>query len=139
MLVLAGTGWFFLPTFAATPLGPPTWGNPDQAWSKRRPVTEADRALIASYRSGQKRSSFTTNFADDAAFQGQWEAKADDRSDLASCREPSNVVEGGQLTLKTLVATKCHSKFSTGSMWSKFRQKYGFFEASMKIANAGDQ
>ncbi|MEW6436883.1 MAG: glycoside hydrolase family 16 protein [Pseudomonadota bacterium] len=37
--------------------------------------------------------------------------------------------------MRTLAATNCRAKWSTGSMISKLRQRYGFFEASMKIAN----
>ncbi|WP_183572610.1 hypothetical protein HDF18_05125 [Mucilaginibacter sp. X5P1] len=36
-------------TKAVTLLGPPTWGNPNQPWGTRRPVTAADRALIARF------------------------------------------------------------------------------------------
>jgi hypothetical protein len=114
-----------------------SWGNPDQPWGVRRPVTAADRALIASYRSGQKHPAYSTNFADDADFNQKWAAQTDERTDLASCREPASVTAGPtQLRLRTLAAPACHSKFSTGSIWSKFKQRYGFFEASIRIADS---
>jgi hypothetical protein len=48
--------------FAAQPLGPATFGNPDHPWGTRRPVTEADHGLIATYRSSSNKSVFGENF-----------------------------------------------------------------------------
>jgi beta-glucanase (GH16 family) len=39
------------------------------------------------------------------------------------------------LRLKTLLATDCHHKWSTGYINSKAKYSYGFFEATMKIAD----
>jgi len=41
-----------------------TWGNPDQPWGVRRPVTDADRKAIASYRSAESGADFASNFDD---------------------------------------------------------------------------
>lgn len=55
------------------------------------------------------------------------------------CRRPGNVVvSSGGLRLKTLVAAPdCRNniKWSTGSIASKAEYRYGFFEATMKIAD----
>jgi hypothetical protein len=121
---------------AATPLGPATWGNPNQPWGVRRSVTDADRALIESYRSGRGRSVLKEDFTNPAELQTLWMLQSDDNPGLKSCRRPENVViTSNELQLRTLTATDCHAQWSTGSMISKTRQKYGFFEARMKIAN----
>jgi beta-glucanase (GH16 family) len=126
-------------SFAATPLGPATWGTPDEPWGTRRPVTAADSALIAQYRSGNKPLTFSTDFNNPAQFQTDWQLQSDDKAGLKSCRRPENVqltTEG--LDLKTLAAQDCRSaEWSTGYVASGFRQKYGFFEARMKIADTG--
>ncbi len=123
-------------TKAVTLLGPPTWGNPNQPWGTRRPVTAADRALIAIYRSGHKQPVILTNFTSQDELESQWVLQSDDRTDLKSCRLPENIVTTDSgLQLQTLSATKCHAKWSTGSMISKAKQKYGFFEATIKAAD----
>jgi hypothetical protein len=122
---------------AATPLGPATWGNPDQQRGTRRAVTPADRALIARYRSGRA-AAFSTGFNNDGEFRSQWLVQLDDRSDLKSCRQPASVaVSPTGLTLKTLNATGCHARYSTGSVLSKAKYSFGLFEASIKIADIG--
>ena len=122
--------------FAATPLGPATWGTPDQPWGTRRPVNPADRALVATYRSGKKQPTFSTNFQDTGQFGTEWKPQSDDKPGLKSCRRPENVQAGaGGLKLLTLKATDCKVDWSTGSVSSSFTQKYGFFEARMKIAD----
>jgi beta-glucanase (GH16 family) len=66
-----------------------------------------------------------------------WSLKSDDNSALRSCRRPENVsVKTGVLKLRTEVATNCHARWSTGSLWSNFRQKYGFIEATIKTGGA---
>ena len=50
VLGLAAIGSAFAlwsPKPMAAPMGPATWGNPNQPWGTRRPVTAADRTLIA--------------------------------------------------------------------------------------------
>ncbi len=117
-------------------MGAPTWGNPDQTWGFRRPVTAEDRALIASYRSGRKTPVLETRFTDPAELQSQWSLESDDRANLKSCRLPQNVVTTRDgLRLQTLTASTCRAKWSTGSMISKTKQRYGFFEASIKAAD----
>ena len=49
--------------FAAIALGPATWGNPDRPWGTRRPVTSADRAVVAEYRAGHRQPFLDTKFA----------------------------------------------------------------------------
>jgi beta-glucanase (GH16 family) len=131
---LAMAAWSVL---AVTPSGPPTWSNPDQPpWGVRRPVTGADRASIAGYRSGRKRPIFSTNFIDPQELHKDWDLESEDKSNLKSCRRPQNVVTtSGGLELQTLNATDCTNKWSTGHLASKARYRFGFFEASMK---AGD-
>jgi beta-glucanase (GH16 family) len=122
----------------ATLAGPVTWGSPDQPYGKRRSVTPADRNLIESYRSGHKIPIFATNFTDPAELQADWNFVSDDATwgDFKSCRRPGNVeVSSAGLRLKTLIATDCHHQWSTGYINSKAKYSYGFFEATMKIAD----
>jgi hypothetical protein len=58
----------------------------------RRPVTAADRGLIASHRSGRRRPLIDTDFTDPAELQSQWSLQSDDRWDLRSCGQPQSVV-----------------------------------------------
>jgi len=118
--------------------GPVTWGSPDQSYGKRRPVTAEDRRLIQSYRSGHTSPIFSTNFTDPAELKADWNFVSDDNTwgDFKSCRRSGNVVAtNAGLRLKTLVATDCHNKWSTGYINSKAKYSYGFFEATMKIAD----
>jgi beta-glucanase (GH16 family) len=81
---------------------------------------------------------FSTNFTDLAELQADWNLLSDDNQwgTFQSCRRPSNVeASSGGLRLKTLVATDCHHKWSTGYINSKAKYGYGFFEATMKIAD----
>jgi hypothetical protein len=116
---------------------PVNWGSPDQPYGKRRPVTAADRAAIQSYRSGRKPPIFSTNFTDPAELQADWRLMSDD-GDM--CRRPGNVeASSGGLKLKTLAApSDCRNKsnkWSTGSVQSKADYHYGFFEATIQIAD----
>jgi len=120
----------------ATLLGPVTWGSLGQPHGARRSVTDADRKAIQSYRSGRKPSIFSTSFNDPAELQADWKLMSDDGR---ICRRPRNVeVSSIGLRLKTLAATDCPNKlnkWSTGSVQSKAEYRYGFFEATMKIAD----
>lgn len=128
-LIVVGAG----AALAAMPSGPATWGNPNQPWGVRRNVTEADRALIASYRSGDRTPLFEEHFVDPSELAAHWTLQSDDNAYLKSCRRPGNIViAANELQLRTLEATDCKSRWSTGSMISNFRQKYGFLEARMK-------
>ena len=123
---------------AAQFAGPVTWGSPDQPYGKRRTVTAADRAAIQSYRSANKASIFATNFSDPAELRADWNPVSDDNQwgDFQSCRRPSNVQPSSVgLRLKTLIATDCPHKWSAGYIDSKAKYSYGFFEATMKIAD----
>jgi hypothetical protein len=118
-------------------IGPVTWGSPDQPYGKRRPVTAADRVAIQSYRSGRRLPIFSTNFADPAELHADWNLMSDDGR---ICRRPGNVeTSSGGLRLKTLDANAdCRNKsnkWSTGSIQSKAEYRYGFFEATIKIAD----
>jgi beta-glucanase (GH16 family) len=118
--------------------GPVTWGSLHQRYGKRRPVTAADRAAIQSYRSGHKKPIFSTDFSDPAELYADWNLVSDDNQwgDYQSCRRPGNVETSSiGLRLKTLVATDCHHKWSTGYIRSNAKYGYGFFEATMKIAD----
>jgi len=120
----------------ATLLGPITWGSPDQPYGKRRSITASDRASIQSYRSGRKTPIFSTNFTNPAELKADWNLMSDDGR---MCRRPANVEASSVgLRLKTLLAASdCPNKirWSTGSIQSKAEYRYGFFEATMKIAD----
>jgi len=121
---------------AATQLGAPTFGSPDESWGVRRSITSADRAAIAAYRSGHLRPSFYSTFNNQSELEAQWLLQSDDVSHLESCRRPGNIVTtSGGLRLQTLIATDCRARWSTGTMWSRSRQRYGFFEASIRAAD----
>jgi hypothetical protein len=123
-----------LQTRAATLLGPPTWGNPSQPWGTRRQVTEDDRTLIAKYRAGSAKPIFVTDFKDPAALGSQWTFMSDDY--LKSCRRPQNAVSTrAGLELQTLPGGNCRAKWSTGYIISRLKQKFGFFEATIKAAD----
>jgi beta-glucanase (GH16 family) len=116
---------------------PVNWGSPDQPYGRRRPVTAADRTLIQSYRAGHRTPVFSTTFTDPAELQADWNLMSDDGR---MCRRPANVaVSSSGLRLKTLAApVDCRNKsnkWSTGSIASKATYRYGFFEATMKIAD----
>lgn len=120
----------------ATLLGPVTFGSPDQHFGKRRPVTAADKAAIAAYRSGKKPLLYSTNFATPAEFQANWTPQLDDQATLKSCRQASNLEPSpAGLRLKTMIATGCKAKWSTAYADSKAKYTYGFFEATIKIAD----
>jgi hypothetical protein len=111
-----------------------TWGNPDQPWGTRRPVTAADRKAIAFYRSGQLQPVYATDFSDQQKLAADWQFISDDY--LTSCRRPENVVASpAGLVLRTRVATDCKAKWSTGFIISKQHFQFGFYEATNK---AGD-
>jgi len=115
---------------------PVNWGSPDQPYGKRRPVTPADRAAIQSYRSGRKPPVFSTTFSDSSELRTDWRLMSDNSG---MCRRPANVeVSNAGLRLKTMAAAPdCGKKikWSTGSIQSRASYRYGFFEATMKIAD----
>lgn len=122
---------------AAKLAAPVNWSSPDQPWGTRRAVTAADRAVIANYRAGHTAPIYQTKFADPAALDKDWRMVSDDNPDLKSCRRPTSVeASAAGLRLKTLVASDCKSaKWSTGFIGSRATYTYGFFEATMKIAD----
>ncbi|MGJ4939354.1 glycoside hydrolase family 16 protein [Bradyrhizobium sp. HKCCYLS1011] len=132
LLVAAVLG---VPASHAASLQKLSWGNPDQPWGTRRPVTGADRTAIARYRAGQHgKPAFATDFTAAAALSSEWLMQSDD--DLKSCRRPENVVATSSgLQLQTRVATGCRAQWSTGFIISRQHFGYGFFEATIK---AGD-
>ena len=113
-----------------------TWGNPDQPWGVRRPVTDTDRKAVALYRSGNIQPAYATNFSDSHKLADDWQFKSEDASNLMSCRRPENVVATpGGLQLQTLVSTNCKARWSTGYIISKQHYKFGYFEAEIKAAD----
>jgi beta-glucanase (GH16 family) len=95
-----------------------------------------NRLEIRSYRASRQAPIFSTNFTDPAELQRDWNLKSDDRHNM--CRTPENAEATSQgLRLKTMIATGCShdNKWSTGSIESKAKYRYGFFEATMKIAD----
>lgn len=114
--------------------GPATFGSPDQPFGIRRPVTAADQALIAGYRS--MAPIFTTSFSKPDELRSDWTAQTDDLAALKSCRRPANVETSNVgARFATLVATDCRARWSTGSIFTKAQYSYGFFEATIKIAD----
>ena len=112
------------------------WGNPDQPWGVRRPVTDSDRKAVALYRSGKIQPVYATNFDDSQKLADDWQFKSDDHWNLKSCRRPENVVTTPSgLQLQTLVSTNCKAKWSTGDIISKQHYKFGYFEAEIKAAD----
>ncbi len=124
---------------AATLLGKPTFGSPDQPFATRRPVTPADAAAIQSYLHGSATPVFSTDFTNPAELTADWNLMADDPYTIKSCRRPANdQATGAGLDLKIMPPAGCHNHSavaSTGAMISKAKFGYGFFEARMKIAN----
>jgi hypothetical protein len=117
---------------------PVSWGSPDQPYGTRRAVTDADRAAIQRYRSGRIAPIFSTDFTGPAELLRDWNLVTDDIpwGDFKSCRLPENdVASAAGLTLKTDIATNSIHKWSSGYVDSKARYGYGFFEATMKIAD----
>jgi beta-glucanase (GH16 family) len=85
---------------------------------------------------GRKQPVLEENFTNPIELETLWTLQSDDNPGLKSCRRPENVViTSSELQLRTLNAVDCRAKWSAGSMISKTRQRYGFFEARMKIAN----
>ncbi|MBU9416125.1 glycoside hydrolase family 16 protein [Burkholderia multivorans] len=108
--------------------------TPDQDYVVRRPVTDRDRDLIARYRSGKLKPDFETRFTRPADLD-DWDLLVSENTKLRSCVRPNSVSTGPEgLTLTVEPATDCHAKWSTGQIVSKNRFKYGYFEASMKLA-----
>jgi beta-glucanase (GH16 family) len=97
---------------------------------------QIDRDRIAKYRSGQFKPIYATTFTDPDELKSNWTLESNDPAGLKSCRRPENIgVSPNGLRLATELASDCKNKWSTGSMVSKFKQKYGFFEATIKIAD----
>jgi hypothetical protein len=117
-------------------VGTATWGSPDQPFGRRRPVTAADKAALSLYRSGKISASFSANFGSPAELASDWVIQSDDNSFLKSCRTPASVtVNGNGLILKTMAVTGHKSPWSTGYVYSNFKQRYGYFECRMKAAH----
>lgn len=134
--VAAVLGLALQAAFASVSFGPASWGSADQPWGTRRQPTPSDRALIASYRSGGKPITYSADFKNPDQFKSEWTLQKDEKRGLKSCRREENVEAIGQgLRLKTLAATDCEVQWSTGAVVSNFKQKYGFFEARMKIGD----
>ena len=111
-----------------------TWGNPDQPWGVRRPVTDTDRKVITHYRSGNIPTVYVANFDDPQKLGAEWLFQSDDY--LKSCRRPENVVAMPDgLQLRTRIATDCKAEWSTGYIISKQHYGFGFYEATIKAAD----
>ncbi|MBT9330462.1 glycoside hydrolase family 16 protein [Paracidobacterium acidisoli] len=142
--ILAG-GAFCLPAFlllvplawAATLAGPVTWGSPDQAWGTRRAVTPADRAAIAAWRSGHRTPILSTDFTNLSELDSNWSPVSDDNASLKSCRRPDSVqATPSGLKLEVLPSKDCRTAhWSIGYIASKTKYGYGFYEASIRIAD----
>ncbi|MGB7193364.1 MAG: glycoside hydrolase family 16 protein [Collimonas pratensis] len=114
--------------------GPVTFGSPNQPFGMRRPVSAADRALVGDYR--LMSPTFSTTFSKPGELQSDWTAQTDDLAALKSCRRPGNVEASNVgARFKTLVAIDCRARWSTGSIFTKVQYSYGFFEATVKIAD----
>jgi hypothetical protein len=135
VLVLAASALLAIPSIAQqAQLQKLTWGNPDQPWGARRPMTDADRKAITLYRSTDIQTVYATNFDDPQKLSAEWLFQSDDY--LQSCRRPENVVATpGGLQLRTRIATDCKAKWSTGYIISKQHYGFGFYEATIKTAD----
>lgn len=126
------------PAMAAT-LSQVIWGkNPDQPWGTKRDVTQADRIAIADYRANRHGAPiYATDFTSASEISSQWQLQSDDSWGLKSCRRPDNVLAtDAGLRLETRLGSECqHAQWSTATMWSRARYRYGFFAAEIKIAD----
>ncbi|HEY9685233.1 MAG TPA: glycoside hydrolase family 16 protein [Oculatellaceae cyanobacterium] len=125
-------------TSNARQLGPVTWGFPDKPYCRRRGITDQDRALVKSFRSGKRTPLYTTEFTSRKELDDNWDAHEDDNrdGDFLSCRRAQNVdISDSGLRLRTKIATNCSAKWSTGYILSKKTYGYGYYEATMKIAD----
>ncbi|SDS91848.1 Glycosyl hydrolases family 16 [Mucilaginibacter mallensis] len=119
-----------------TLLGAATWDNPDQPFGRRRPVAAADKVSITLYRSGKIPAFFFANFGGPTELASDWAIQSDDNSTLKSCRIPASVtLNGNGLILETLAVTGHKAAWSTGYVYSNFKQHYGYFECRMKAAH----
>jgi hypothetical protein len=117
---------------------PVSWGSPNEPYGTRRAVTTADRAAISAYRNGSRKPVYATTFTDAAELDWHWEMVSDDNryGDYLSCRRPASVqTTPAGLRIKTLVATDCGHKWSTGYIASRTHYTFGFFEERVMIAD----
>jgi hypothetical protein len=125
-------------TSDARQLGPVTWGFLDKPYCRRRKITDADRALIKTFRSGKRTAVYSTQFTSKKELDQNWKAEEDDNhaGDYLSCRRADNVdISDNILRLRTKIATKCSAKWSTGYISSRNKYGYGYYEATLKIAD----
>ncbi len=106
----------------------------DQPYAKRRPVTNQDRSRIEYYRSGKIMPIYQSSFAA-AGDLNAWSVLSEEKLGALSCRRPESVATSPSgLTLSIKLTTDCQQKWSSGGVISKQKYKFGYFEASMRIA-----
>ncbi|SAK56537.1 glycoside hydrolase family protein [Caballeronia hypogeia] len=114
--------------------GPMRETTPDQDYAFRRTISDKDRETIARYRSGAVSPVFEARFnnPDDLS---DWTLPSRENTKLISCVRPqSTSTTASGLMLQIKPVTDCQAKWSTGQIISKATYKFGYFEASMKIA-----
>jgi beta-glucanase (GH16 family) len=123
---------FFLKTAAfgaisSGPLGPHRFAFA-QGSSMPAPLAEVG---------GHWRLSFIDDFADAASFDQHWDRVTDRGGDHKTVRLPENVtVSGGELDLKLGHSSDERRPYTGGFVQSRtFRQRFGYFECEMRIAN----
>ncbi|MGH6860741.1 MAG: glycoside hydrolase family 16 protein, partial [Phyllobacterium sp.] len=89
---------------------------------------------------GEWQVSFSDDFTDNAGFDRRWVKVTDAGGETKSVRRPENVtISGAGLSLKLGRNTddaRGNRPFAGGYVRTRdFRQRYGYFECEMKIAN----
>lgn len=81
---------------------------------------------------------FSDEFNGDTVDWQQWSSEAGYPTHILSSRWPDNVVvENGTLRLLTKYESRGGAEWTTGNIWTnKFKQKYGYWEASYRIGDA---
>jgi hypothetical protein len=83
------------------------------------------------------RLTFQDEFDGDALNRGRWAVESGSPGHILSSRWPENVEVGdGVLRLHTRKEQRGGKEWTTGHIWSTFRQAYGYYEARMKIGAA---
>nr|MCU0247256.1 glycoside hydrolase family 16 protein [Bryobacter sp.] len=83
------------------------------------------------------RLTFQDEFDGDALHRGRWAVESGSPGHILSSRWPENIEVGdGVLRLLTRKEQRGGKEWTTGHIWSTFRQAYGYFEARLKIGAA---
>ena len=120
----------------------------DEAFTQGEPVTRLHAAALlrrfadAVVYGGPPRDklwrlTFQDEFNGTALNSNEWSVESGSPSHILSSRWPENVkVENGLLQLLTKKENRGGKEWTTGYIWSRFRQQYGYFEARLRIGAA---